>query len=240
MPQQKKNSKKIKNQSNLSKALAVRGGRPGVITLGHILRLGPIVPTRTRVQMPWTHYFPLVNDASTVRTYGAQTSLYYNRIGAIDPVASTHSPYGWDQMKALYGYYKVVGFECSVTVSNSTANNRAVTTFRVCPVGDISDMNGQSLLLSEKPGVTNIITVAGAGTPPKFRFKANFPEQMGVSKQQFDSDISVYGATVTADPSRSPILKIACASDTVSVGVYCLIEAIFTVEFWQRTSLATS
>jgi len=190
--------------------------------------------------MPWTHYFTSLNDATTPLYYGAQTTLYFNRIGASDPVTGTHQPYGWDQMTALYGYHKVVGFQCKMTITNSTSGNRAVTSIRSCPAGDTSDMSASSLLGSERPGVTNIQTVTGAGEPPVFHFKSNIWQHLGITKQQFDADISQFGATVTANPNFLPSLKIATAGDSVSVGVRILIEAVFTIDFWQRTTQSTS
>lgn len=201
---------------------------------------GPLIPLRTRVRMPWTHYYSSINDASTVRTYGTQTALYPGHMGGSDPVASTHPPYGWDQIKALYQKYKVVGFEAKFTISNSEANNRAVTTIRVLPANDVSTLTGNSLLYSEKPGAQNFITVAGSGPATVHHLKIDFPATLGITKAQFDNDLSLYSSLVTADPTYSPIIQIATASDTVSKGVYVLIEAIFTVDFWQRTTQAVS
>lgn len=199
--------------------------------------LGPILPSATIVDMPWVHSFAQYCDATFVGYTGTQAAIRINN--AFEPASSTHQPYGWDQMAALYKQYKVIGFKFEITVQNANSNNNAITLVRPVPYNENTDLNNVSMLSAERPGVRLIPTQYGA-PPGKMSFSVDIPKLLGVTKDQYLADVSQYAAQVTAAPTRYAYIQVATQTNELNKYVSVTIKCTYRVQFWQRATQATS
>ncbi len=186
--------------------------------------------------MPWVHAFAQTSDATFAGYTGTQTVVRVTN--AYEPAPSTHQPYGWDQMAALYRQYKVVGCKAEVWVSNSTGTN-CVTLVRPVPVNENTNISNVSMLSAERPDVDMLFTASGHPIA-KWTRTIDIPRLCGVTKEQYDADVSEYAAAVTAAPNRYPYIQIATQSSTTSQTVSITVKLTFRVQFWQRSTQATS
>lgn len=160
---------------------------------------------------------------------------------AYSPISGTHQPYGWDQMAALYRFYKVIGFKYKVTGINYVGSTACALVVRPVPVNENAGMNPASLYtVLERPDTRVRYLVAGAGYPPSIEGNVDIPKLMGVTQEQFDADVSEYAALCTAAPSRYPYLQVAVAGSSTSASAYVVIEVEYIVHFWQRITQAAS
>lgn len=188
--------------------------------------------------LPWVARAPLVSSA-TPYTMGTAYTVQLNN--AFQPGGgSLHSPYGWDQAVAYYRQYKVRKAVVKITTNpNSSTNDTDWVVLRVLPPGATSTMSGTLTSQLERPGQRTISQAAGA-TPQTIEFTVDFAELAGVTKQQFDNDISEYSAAVTAAPNRAFILQMASASAQVAHTVNAIVSVTYIVDFWQRIVQAQS
>jgi hypothetical protein len=156
---------------------------------------------------------------------------------------SLHQPYGWDNVTPFYRRYKCTSADVRLTFSQPGATAQiGIAAWRVVPPGASGTFSGTTVSNSlERPDVNYAWIVNGGGKPVTRTFHVDFAKQAGISKLQFDADVSEYAAAVTADPSRLFKLYISHAHPTLTAQtVYCLVEIIYHVEFSQRTTLAQS
>jgi hypothetical protein len=159
---------------------------------------------------------------------------------AYSPLNGGHQPYGWDQMAALYRYYKVVGCTMRFTFMNQQSTN-AIAFVRQVPVDENATMEGTHVnFMSERPGTHHVPTQPGGGVPPTLDLRINIPRQLGISPEQFKADVSQYSAAVTAAPARYAYVQIGCAGSATTSFVSVLADVTYTVQYWQRITQATS
>jgi hypothetical protein len=139
-------------------------------------------------------------------------------------------------MATLYRYYKVIGFSYKITAVHYQADTATVLCVRPVPVNENSTISGSNLAQQlERPGSRVVYNILGAGRPNSISGKVDIPRLLGVTKEQFDADVSQYGATTTTQPSRYPYLQVAIAGNTTSTPFsHVVVECVYTVQFWQR------
>ncbi len=165
--------------------------------------------------------------------YGTAVNL--GCTNAYSPISGTHQPYGFDQMAALYRYYKVVGFKYRITGVNYTAASATMLGVREVPVNENKSLSATDIAqAAERPGMRQAFTTAGNGLPPVIEGEVDIPALLGVSKEMFKADVSEYGALCTAAPNRYPYVQISVAGNNSSAFMRLLIECEYTVNFWQR------
>lgn len=201
--------------------------------------LGPITPPACTVKLPFAYSTNRFNDATYDWTFG--TTLNLGITNAFSPISGTHQPYGFDQMAALYRFYKVVGFTYKVTAVLYTGSTAAALGVRPVPVNENSTLSATNLAMQlERPDTKVKFLVAGAGKPPSIAGSIDIPRLMGVSKEQFDADVSEYAALCTAAPSRYPYIQIAIAGVNNAAFAHVIVECVYIVNFWQRITQTQS
>ncbi len=160
---------------------------------------------------------------------------------AFSPINATHQPYGWDQMAALYRFYKVVGCHIKVTFASQYAANTTYVLFRPVPVNENFTMQAVDVAqAAEKPHTRTFIAAAPGGPVLTFEHEVDIPKQLGVTREQFDADVSEYSAAVTAAPNRYAYCQLGAAGANNSVYGEALIEIVYTIHFWQRITQGQS
>jgi hypothetical protein len=179
----------------------------------------------------------MANDGSTAWKFGSAINLGVNN--AYSPISGTHQPYGWDQMTALYRFYKVVGFTWKITGLQYPDKSAAIAA-RPVPVNENLALTGAGLAEAiERPGLRVAYSMYGAPVP-KLQGRVDIPRLLGVSQEQFDSDVSQYSASVSSAPSRYAYVQFAICGSDVTTFVHVVIECVYTVNFWQRITQTQS
>lgn len=190
-------------------------------------------------RLPFAYSTIRANDATYDGTFG--TALNVGITNAYSPISGTHQPYGWDQMAALYRFYKVIGFKYKVTLINYVGSQWTALGVRPVPVNENASISGINLAQQlERPDTEVVFGVLGAGQPPHISGEVDIPKLMGVTPQQFSADVSEYAALCTAQPNRYPYLQVAVAGTTTAATAYVVIECEYVVHFWQRITQAQS
>lgn len=222
----------LENNKPITKALVIPRG------------LGPVVPTATVARLPFAYSTYRYSDATNVWTFG--DALNVGITNAYSPISGTHQPYGWDQMAALYRFYKVIGFKYKATaiITGQAANSPAVALgVRPVPVNENAALTASALATAlERPGTSVSYTQYG-GRPTIQQGSVDIPNLMGVTNEQFTADVSQYAALCTAAPSRYPYLQVAiCGPETGGSPTYAYvsIECEYVVHFWQRITQSQS
>jgi len=152
---------------------------------------------------------------------------------AYEPIASTHQPYGWDQMAALYRRYKVVGMKMRVRIINPYTTPGYFLA-RPVPVNEnYSMVDNYFAETSEKPGTITRAIAAAGGPNEIVDVPIDIPKLLGITREQFLADTSRYSAQVTAAPDFAYV-QIGYAGSGASAYVAVLVECEYLVQFWQR------
>ncbi len=201
--------------------------------------IGPILPDACVASLRWHGINTLTNDGTTAWTIGNVSNYRINN--AFEPLSGGHQPYGWDQMAALYRYYKVIGCTMKFTVMTAQSSSNAIFFIRPVPVNENATMEGTHLnFCSERPGTQAVHLQPGGGIPPSRTLNIDIPRLLGVSAEQFRADVSLYSAAVTAAPSRYAYVQIGMCGSATSAVVSVHVEISYKIQYWQRITLATS
>lgn len=201
--------------------------------------LGPIMPAAATARLPFAYSTNIFNDATYDWVYG--TAINLGVTNCYSPISGTHQPYGFDQMAALYRYYKVVGFTYKITGVQYIAACASALGVREVPVNENKSLTATDIAqAAERPGMRWKLTTAGNGVPPSISGVVNIPALLGVSQEQFDADVSEYAALCTAAPNRYPYIQISVAGNNAAVFMRLMIECVYTVNFWQRVTQSQS
>lgn len=179
----------------------------------------------------------LFNDSVTSWTYGTPINVRANN--AFSPINATHQPYGWDQMAGLYRFYKVIGCEMSFKVANQTSGPLYFAV-RPVPVNENATLSTDVATAAERPATITKQVAALGGPLTEMSIKLDIPKLLGVSKEQFDADVSEYSAATTAAPSRYAYVQAAVAGVNNTAYAEVLVDVVYTVHFWQRITQAQS
>lgn len=199
--------------------------------------LGPVMPDACTCRLPYAYTSTLANNGISTWTFGDSLNLRVNN--AYDPINGTHQPYGWDQMAALYRYYKVVGFSYEV-VGLAFPDKSLVLGVRPVPVNENTSIANTGIAtVAERPN-TRLAFAQFGGPIPSLKGTVNIPQLLGVSQEQFDADVSEYSAAVTAAPSRYAYIQIAVAGTDATTFMQVVIRVVYTVNYWQRITQAAS
>jgi hypothetical protein len=202
--------------------------------------VGSIIPDAAVAKLKFAYFQDAYNDVASVWTFGTALNIRVNN--AYDPITGTHQPYGWDQMAALYRFYKVIGCRMKFTLLNAVAAQPVILAIRPVPVNEnlsIAGTNvGQAL---ERPATIAVYSVSSGGPCPTRTLDVNIPHLLGITKEQFLADVSEYSAATTAAPSRYAYVQIALAGPSITTShAYVGIEVEYTIQYWQRITLAQS
>lgn len=163
-------------------------------------------------------------------------SIYQFRLSSIfDPNLSGvgHQPYQRDQISAIYAYYKVHHCAYKVTVfrPNVTGLWAGVNIWSSLAAG--GTINGLDLgaIAERNHDIMKIVPTAGP-TCVQFSGTVDLSGLHGLSRVQYDTDNTNYGAAMAANPNQNGVLEIAmCDPDArASDLVYALVELEYYVQ----------
>ncbi len=201
-------------------------------------------PTSARVQLRYTNILTTV-QAGSGSGYSIGATTYKLQLNSLfEPLdGDALQPYGYDQMAALYGRYKVH----KVTVAIkwfSPSSPGTVAAFALHPPEDTTTIASTTgYLTASKSNVsTNIQAGVPLGPPNSWSKTYNLHEVLGLSKQEFESNVEEYSALISANPGRMPLLELGCWNmlGTASAVYSAIITLVFDAEFSGRIQQAAS
>ncbi len=182
------------------------------------------IPPRASVQLRYTDTISLTSSSVSARTSGDQYEFRLNSIYDPNYTATGHQPYMYDQFAALYGRYRVDRVRIQIDAIASPTTSHCVTALVQGPSGGWS-INGRSLdSLIENVKAKNIYALTSAVTPPRAVFDVDIPTYLGIGRVAYEADLSEWGASIAANPSRICMLNLATSafagtSETIQVVV---------------------
>lgn len=197
-------------------------------------------PANAIVRLRYTAAFSLPSHAVTGGLLG--TSKTFQPNSAFEPYdGQTTQPYGFDQMAALYGKYKVLSADLQLSCVAPTApDSTMVQVLSQSPSGAISLVGADGGLTAARPNVATII--AQQYVVATYRRNYAMHELLGVTKREFDANTEEYAAAVGSNPVRMPTITLqACTltSNTISTTAVLLVLEQ-TVMFFERVGQALS
>jgi hypothetical protein len=191
------------------------------------------IPPRMRVAMKYTDVISLTSSAGAARLTGSQWEFRLNSLYDPDKSGSGHQPYMYDQFAALYGRYRVDRVDIQIEAIASPATSHCITALVQGPSGgwDISGQATSSLIENVKCKNVNVLTTAV--TPPKIRMSVDIPTFLGITKHAYDADLSVWGAVMGANPSRTCFLNVATSVYAgTSESIQVAVTLVFHADLW--------
>jgi hypothetical protein len=155
-----------------------------------------------------------------------------------------HQPYGYDQVTAIYQKYKVYSVTIEVMFWQQSA---ALLCGLQCQgPDDVSVLAGLSPdVVAERP-IAEVYPLSGVyDRQVRFRKTIKIKDLIGMTEQQFNSDIDGTTAQVGNNPARPCYLRLAVADPTGGVaqgGTTCQVAVRLTYHsrLWSRHTQAQS
>lgn len=177
---------------------------------------------------------------ATPSLIGTPLTLQANSV--FEPVDTLgDQPYGYDQMAALYSKYKVLGVDLQITSASTGAQPSMIFVLGQSPTGGVSLSGANAGLTTSRPNVAAYPCSAVGGPVSTYRRNFAIHELLGVTKQEFDSNVEDYTALVNANPAQMPTIQVAESTmgSTTSATVHYILMT-FTVQFFGRIGQALS
>lgn len=239
-------TKRLRNQVSSSRQLVTTNPLYNVRIAGFPnFNVFNAFPTTMRCTLPYCEVFGAASGTSA-NTTGTSVNLVANSLFA--PMATGHQPYSFDQLCSAtgpYTKYKVLGFKCKFTATNSTAN--AYPLHLVVKLINITDNYSISSKLLEdvleKPG--SRFTVCPSSGTQSVSMEVNVPDLSVLfnwSKEQYTADtISSVGSYGSSPSSLCGVnLAVANAWSNSALFLNVTAEFWFDVVFTERQSLPSS
>lgn len=180
--------------------------------------------------------------STTQSSFGEDIDYYLNNIYTPKVDAPDFRVQGWDQLANIYAKYKVYGAKVDVLFHNCTLDGMLVA-MRTNPSNETDFLTAETAQIAGLKKNTWIRSVENTGTQKvKLSKFFSIKNLEGLSKSQFNGDISLYNAAINGTPTRMPRVMIACcntASTTASQIAYELKITYYTV-FYDRKFLNPS
>lgn len=154
-------------------------------------------------------------------------SDYHFRINSLydpDSSATGHQPYGFDQLIALYGNYRVFATSWIVTVPSSS---QPLTVVVLPENGGTTFSNLE--YMSEQPRAITRTTPYNGGTATMIKGKMYLPRLMGVSSAEYRTD-DRFAGDASSNPAEIGLLHLGIYSPA-NCSVYPSIQIIYHCEF---------
>ncbi len=188
--------------------------------------------------------FSVLGSLSSTTSGACGTEWVFRLNSLYDPdfTYTGHQPYGFDQLAAIYGQYICTAVDVEVIATDPTVDGLALCAV-VQPSQASTSLSGKlSDQISEMEfGAVGYLNNTGA---QKIAFRRTFDlaNVEGISRAQYASQLSVYGAAVSANPSLSPWLRIACSDlNGVSGSAFRVTtNLVYHAQFYRRNTLAQS
>ncbi len=165
--------------------------------------------------------------------------IQYNLADLFLPETGGHQPYGFDQMTPLYKRFKVRRV-CVHIEAQGPTGGAFCTLFAAftSPTAGFSYVSASPVSVSEQPGV--VARICPNAVPIQFERTVDIHTLVGVTKQEYESDLATYVGTGAASPTLSPKLILCVSSPTATQSAYVNVRLTFQAEWFDRITQAGS
>jgi len=181
-------------------------------------------------------------SSTTSGACGTEWVFRLNSLYDPDFTYTGHQPYGYDQLSAIYGQYVVNAVDVEILATDPTADGAALCAV-VQPSQASTTVSGKlpDQISEQEFGAVGFINNTG-GQKIAMRRTFQLHQVEGISRAQYDTQLSVYGAAVSANPSLSPWLRVALADMNGASGtvVRIMFNLVYHAKFYRRNVLAQS
>lgn len=229
-----KNKTKVAQRENIRYFDATKANN----WLSNLMSYSPF-PNRAMRRLVWALGSTLTSSATA---YNAGTEYILQLNGLFDPdlTGGTHQPYGFDQMATIYGRYVVHAVTVDIRIIRPVNQMNAY-------VASAQPSNATFVLtanalgnLDEQPN-THVEMLDSQGNVAHIRKRFTIAELEGVTEQQLRANLEEYGALVTANPARTPYLRLALVNlATAAQSVQTILRLEYEAEFYDRNILPAS
>lgn len=155
----------------------------------------------------------------------------------VDPVLGSTETYGFDEYAAIYSYYRVIGYQYQVTVSNNTGigTDSPIMMYVTNTNTRVSSSGTRWDLYSTNPYCQSKLLALpyAAGSTHTFRGTHNVAKILGSKVVETDDS---YRALTTGSPTDVVWLGLAIENPTAGLGINAVydIKIIMNVRFYGR------
>lgn len=188
-----------------------------------------IVGAADRVKTKLKLHFTLSAAASVYTSCIMQINDLFDPTGA----TGTAQPYYFDQWAALYDVYFVHGFSVAVTPVFGATGITSTSSFRygITPTDANSTFNTVTEALEQSRSIHRLHQI-NSGTPETIRAYVKPHVAIGISRMQYNGNLSRYGAAVTASPTGLAYTHIwFCPVEVASTHMMLDVVCEFYCEF---------
>lgn len=181
-----------------------------------------------------------MTSSATAYQTGTEYILQLNGLFDPDLTGGTHQPYGFDQMATLYGRYVVHAVTVDIRI-NRPVNQLNAYVASAQPSNATYVVSGRAIGDLDEQSNTHVEMLDSQGSVGHIRKRFTIAELEGVTENQLRSNLEEYGALVTANPVRTPYLRLALANMlTAAQSVQTILRLEFEAEFYDRQILPAS
>lgn len=198
----------------------------------YALSASPITPS-AKCAFRYSETLSLTSSSVAARLAGTQHEFRLNSIYDPDLSGTGHQPYMYDQFATLYGRYRVDFVEVQIDAIVSPSTSHLVTAMIQGPSGGQSASGKAMSDLLENVRCKNLYALTSAVTPPRTRFSIDIAKYLGIPREAYEADLSLWGAAVGANPSRTLFMNLATSafagtSETIQV----VVTMVFHTHLW--------
>lgn len=185
-----------------------------------------------------THYL----TSGSAGVFGTEQIFRLSSLFDPDYSGSGRQPYCYDEIAVLYRKYLVNAIKVDVVISDPSEDG-VVAGFLLQPSLGSLALTGRGVdEVREKPMCTTRVLNNTGSQVVKFSQFLTMSQIEGLKKAQWDTSQSIYGALTSANPSLTPYLRVACASDkgTTGASIYVKLKFTYYTQFYDRVAHGSS
>jgi len=194
--------------------------------------------------LPVYHRALVYSDIRTLATASTPSAIQYRltNLFDVDPLLGGHSPYGFDQIKAIYTVYHVLSVSYRITVANNVGNNGVVAAITVSPDNSVSSVATDYLERAD----TDIYTLSTAYSKNSIHTFTGrvYPwTALGIPKRIYYDNVGYRGSAAAGpilDGGFLNILAVSHMSASTPTTLDVIVQLSFETEFSQPVVLAGS
>lgn len=175
-----------------------------------------------------------LSTGTTQLVYGDEQVWRLNALFQPNVGAETLQPLYFDQLTALYQRYRVDAVKIEIQWFTSEATHTVACAFKVANSDDAVTITGKTSRYIDAMPLTDAIVIAPAG---EHEYKQHLPmhTMRELEGEKFFTQGDSYSAQVTANPTNSPLLRLAVApmSSTSSSTVQYRLWITYKTHFYE-------
>lgn len=138
-----------------------------------------------------------------------------------------------DQFAALYGRYRVDSCLVQLDAIADPTTAHCITALLQGPSGNMG-LGGKPVdQMIENVKAKNLFVLGTATSAQTIRFNVDIAEYLGIGRDAYEADLSVWGAAFGSNPTRTMFLNLATSAFAgTSHSIQVVVTLVFDVKLW--------